>query len=64
MLLIPGQEIKQKLPEVCGLKPILQSKCSGDKSDDDCHACVLPYLKENCHDLKPEPGKELDCEKV
>ena len=46
-----------KLPEVCGLKPILRSKCPDEKSDDECLVCVLPFLKQFCHDLKPEPGQ-------
>jgi hypothetical protein len=61
-ILVSCQE--QKLPEVCGLKPILKSKCSPEKTDDECHLCILPFLKENCSVLKPEPGKEVDCEKV
>ena len=60
-----SSEGPQHLPEICGLKPILRSKCPEEFSDDQCHnECILPLLMKNCHDLKPQPGKELDCEKV
>jgi len=42
-----------------------RSKCPESLSDDDCHKqCILPYLMKFCHDLRPQPGAELDCEKV
>ena len=56
-----GQETKQHLPEVCGLKPILKAKCSPDKSDDDCHACILPFLKVS---ISPTIFAQFICTKI
>jgi len=55
---------KKKIPEICGLKPILEAKCSPDKNLEECTQCILGVLMSGCHELKPEPGKSDDCGKI
>ncbi len=54
-----------QLPKVCGLETILREKCVVNTGEQDCANCVVGnYLSKFCHELKPDPTVETDCEKV